>query len=343
MSRRSRNALAPGEDAFLDTVANLVGILIILVVVVGMRTRSSAELAERQAISETQSAEREALLRKGQQLESDLGRLIAQRLQYAEMSERQRIERQLWLDRNHSIEALLEQAEESLEAQDRLQLESDRRLSQLQQDKQRLEQRLAEIGEELEQLEDEEPEVIRLQHLPTPMAKTVFDQELHLLVERDRILVIPWDRLVDMLRHRAQQAAQRLGGSNRIDDSLGPIEGFMMHYRLVAKRGLVGGRSGTTSLAQVVELDKFELEPQATAMRQTLEQSLDTGGRLRIELAARDPRDAVVTVWVHPDGFATYRRLKDALFEEGFLTAARPLPEGVRVGASPRGSQSTAQ
>ena len=38
--RRDRNGEAPGEDSFLDIVANLVGVLIILVVVVGANAGS---------------------------------------------------------------------------------------------------------------------------------------------------------------------------------------------------------------------------------------------------------------------------------------------------------------
>jgi hypothetical protein len=39
--RRTRPDLTPGEDSFLDVVANLVGILIILVMVLGVRAREA--------------------------------------------------------------------------------------------------------------------------------------------------------------------------------------------------------------------------------------------------------------------------------------------------------------
>jgi hypothetical protein len=62
-----------------------------------------------------------------------------------------------------------------------------------------------------------------------------------------------------------------------------------------------------------------------------------------LELASRKPRETVVTVWVYPDSFEKFRQLKAQLFAEGFLCAARPLPEGVRIGASPQGTRSSAQ
>ena len=45
MSKRRNDEAAIGEDAFLDTIANLVGILIILVVIVGSRSYATAKIA----------------------------------------------------------------------------------------------------------------------------------------------------------------------------------------------------------------------------------------------------------------------------------------------------------
>jgi hypothetical protein len=100
---------------------------------------------------------------------------------------------------------------------------------------------------------------------------------------------------------------------------------------------------GQVGMGSYVELERFELEQVDRSLGETIDDALQTGSRLRVELAGRLPRETVITVWVYPDSFEAYRRLKEALFEEGFLTAARPLPEGVLVGASPRGSRSSAQ
>ena len=49
MKRRAASELpTPGQDSFLDVVANLVGILIILVMVVGMQARQAMEQAASQ-------------------------------------------------------------------------------------------------------------------------------------------------------------------------------------------------------------------------------------------------------------------------------------------------------
>jgi hypothetical protein len=56
-----------------------------------------------------------------------------------------------------------------------------------------------------------------------------------------------------------------------------------------------------------------------------------------------DPNRATITIWVYPDSFQHYRAFKKYLFDRGFLTAARPLPEGHPIGGSPDGSRSAAE
>ena len=174
------------------------------------------------------------------------------------------------------------------------------------------------------------------------MAKTVFGKEMHIMVRGSSITVIPWDRLVDSLKSEVRARVKRGMRNDHVASKLEPIEGFAMSYSLVSKRGLVSN-GGSSAMAQMIELDKFELEPGPDIFRESLDQCLGMNGRLRIELSSYSPRETTVTAWVYPDSFETFRQLKELLFVQGFMTAARPLPEGIRIGASPRGSQSTAQ
>jgi hypothetical protein len=56
-----------------------------------------------------------------------------------------------------------------------------------------------------------------------------------------------------------------------------------------------------------------------------------------------NPAHATITLWVYPDGFGLYRKLRNELHSRGFLVAARPLPEGMRIRGSPAGSLSAGQ
>jgi hypothetical protein len=55
------------------------------------------------------------------------------------------------------------------------------------------------------------------------------------------------------------------------------------------------------------------------------------------------PNTYTITIWTYPDSFPEYARLKKELYELGYAVAARPLPHGMAIGASPRGSKSSAQ
>jgi hypothetical protein len=153
---------------------------------------------------------------------------------------------------------------------------------------------------------------------------------MHVQLKGGRVTVIPWDRLVETLKSQVPLALQRNASRQSLDDTLGPVGGFLMHYQM---RSVPGG----------FELERFELEPTPSTPSESLQESLSASGRLRLELASRDPSETVVTVWVYPDSFREYRTLQTRIFEEGFLSAARPLPENIRIGASPRGTRSSAQ
>ncbi|MCA9134530.1 MAG: hypothetical protein KDA45_15275, partial [Planctomycetales bacterium] len=193
-----------------------------------------------------------------------------------------------------------------------------------------LETRLREVEERMGAAEEVKRPQIVLEHLPTPMAKTVFNREMHVKLEQGRVTVIPWDRLIGLLKDQVPLAARRNASRNTLDDTLGPVGGFLMKYRMLA---VPGG----------FELERFELEAVSQAESESLEEAFAPAGRLRLELASRNPPETVVTVWVYPDSFELFRQLRARLFEQGFLSAARPLPDGMRIGASPRGSRSSAQ
>jgi hypothetical protein len=55
------------------------------------------------------------------------------------------------------------------------------------------------------------------------------------------------------------------------------------------------------------------------------------------------PAQAVVTLWVYPDSFDAYRRLRDYLQDHEITVAGRPLPDGVPIASSRRGTVSRGQ
>ena len=312
-----------GEDSFLDTIANLVGILIILVVLIGGQTKVQAEAKSREIAQQDIIDEALEPAAEADRLRSSAIENMRQLEQYAIEAEYRRLERDKLLEKKVVAKADIEERISKIDAKQRERIEKTGQLEEMQ-------SQLKDVGERLSTASETKRDKIVLEHLPTPMAKTVFTREMHVRLKNGRVHVIPWDRLVSMLKEQAPMAARRAASKKALEDRLGPVGGFIMHYRMMA---IPGG----------FELDRFEIDITPENVGETLEESMASGGALRGEMSSRVPAETVVTAWVYPDSFGEFRKLKSALYREGFLAAARPLPPDVLIGASPRGSRSAAQ
>ncbi|MEZ6153979.1 MAG: hypothetical protein R3C09_28110 [Pirellulaceae bacterium] len=323
MPRRHAEDASVGEDSFLDTIANLVGIMIILVVVVGSKTKIDAEAYGRELAEKAPPAEWDEPVREVRALQQSLLDTQDQLRAYDLENAYRKLERDSLLDQVTLAREAVEKHLQTLDKDKRASIEQEQKLKTLQ-------SKLSEMTEKMGANEESKRPKIVLEHLPTPMAKTVFHREMHIKLQNNRVSLIPWDRLVDTLKQQVPLAARRNASRSSLEDTLGPIGGWMMKYRMLS---VPGG----------MELDRFELEQVSTDEAEPIEQACSTSGRLYMELASRNPAETVVTVWIYPESFDTFRKLKMYLFEQGFLSAARPMPDGLRIGASPSGNRSSAQ
>lgn len=334
MGRKHSEEQLVGDDCFMDTIANLIGILIILVMIVGARSYTSAK----QVVANEIDQRREALQQPrelSRRIESDIDDQVEQMQRYEIELANRSMERMMLIDSVTIAKQDLEKRLEELNDENRVDAVSSLELTELQ-------KQLADLlKQEGELLQQQQPAAI-LQHLPTPMAKTVFGHEIHLMLTKGLVTVIPWNELVETLKREARGAVQRNTQKSQITNTLGPISGFSMKYSLKSQSGMMSDGS-TMRMGRLVELDKFVLVPTTDILQETLDEALATSGRLRAELASHSDKNVTVTVWVYPDSFQVFRELKERLFPEGYLCAARPLPFGVPIGASPNGASSTAQ
>jgi hypothetical protein len=334
MTRRNSDEAGIGEDAFMDTIANLVGIMIILVVIVGARGYTSAKSLAKETQQE-KIDDLKAPLEVAKNLERDLESLSDELRKYDVEVAYRNAERLTLVDKKTVVEHQLNETVGQLDTQSQQSLALDNKLSELSAE-------LEKINQQQGQLPESQRPIVALQHLPTPMAKTVFGKEIHVMLRDSRVTVIPWDTLIEQLKSQVRTSVARQANRPKIEDTLGPIDGFIMRYRLLSKAGLMSdGR--VAAMGRMVELERFELEPTPEIFQESVAQSLGSGGRLRNELDASRSGHTTVTVWVYPESFSEYRTLRDQLFQEGFLSAARPLPRNMRIGASPNGSSSAAQ
>ena len=88
---------------------------------------------------------------------------------------------------------------------------------------------------------------------------------------------------------------------------------------------------------------RWEVEPVAPDRGEPGDKALAAGSEFRKVVDAIDAKTTAVTLWVYPDSFALYRRLRDYLHDRDVVVAGRPLPEGVPIASSSQGTVSRGQ
>jgi hypothetical protein len=329
---RDDNA-APGHDSFLDVVSNMVGILIILVMVTGLRVRNAAvEAATSNDFLETQLAQLQDRKATARSMRDDVLQATAR----AEQLEREKAIRQLQRDR-------LAMAVAAWEARIRLhgeQLDAEARKAY------DLGLELAGARAELESLErdrraaeaaESPPEVIH--SYPTPLSKTVDQDEAHFQLRAGRIVFIPLEDLLDQVKQKAHRLLHR----PELSDTVGPVGGFRLRFTLERYDVPIETAAATGKGGSYVRLGQWTLIPASSQLGETVDVALSEGSEFRRVLSRLRPGRSTITVWTYPDSFAEFRRLKEDLYHQGFAVAGRPLPHDVPIGGSPEGSKSSAQ
>ncbi|MAV34854.1 MAG: hypothetical protein CMJ59_05295 [Planctomycetaceae bacterium] len=339
MRRRLRvETEAPGQDAFLDIVANLVGILIILVMIVGARAKDAMN---EQLVSPPPSAEPrpddhlETLQSTAAGLETDIHRTqnLIDRQQH-EIAYR-RIERDQLLMLLKTADRALAVSRQNLDTSQQERLEVQERLSAAARE-------LAEVQRVTRAVAVESKTPTELKHLPTPMAKTVFGKEIHLRLKSGRLAHVAIDELVNRMQIDGRQQLWKLRSTARVTEVIGPVEGFRMRYTLQRSERTIDTDIGPV-VQQFAELAHFELIPTADQLGEPLDDALREDSQFAGLLAAESTPQTTVTVWVYGNSFEGFRRLKEHLFARGLLTAARPLPDGELITGGPHGNRSAAQ
>ena len=331
-----------GSDSFLDIVANIVGILIILVMVVGVRVKHAPLLSVRPAASEEPqpqapdlSKDREAVETRRRELtafEQEAIDKIRQNQKLALQIRSRRMQRERFSTSVAAIDHQLKEKRNQLGDTQRAELE--------------LKDKLAKSQAQLDDLDQQralaagmEPTSEKLTSITTPISRTVFGKEEHFRLSGGRIAYIPLDRLIVATKSAAQTQVWKLNGVPEISDTVAPIEGFALRYTL--GRVPIDGRGG--AVGAIIGFTRWEIVPTGGGLGESIDEALAPNSRLRAVLARGKPKQTTITLWTYPDSFEIYRTLKTELFKLGFSTAGRPLPEGVAIAGSPGGSKSAAQ
>ena len=134
-------------------------------------------------------------------------------------------------------------------------------------------------------------------------------------------------------KFQQDMASHRLGPMEEGDEisrNVGPVEGFTMRLDRTPER------KNRLSVEFIPDSQR--------PIGETIEEALATpNSQFRLRLDGEKPAQTTITIWVYPDSFAQFRHIKKELYEMGFATAGRPLPEDQFITGSNEGSHSSAE
>ena len=365
--RRNSDDIEFGSDSFLDIVANIVGILIILIVVAGIKAGTAPISAQHLAeylrthvksqpdkIEQTAAAPQvaapapktpphpeplvippsPALLQRANALQAEIASLDSQaRAATGEIEKTSR-------DEQADSQAIAElrtaiDAESSELGRDKTQLAETE--SQLAAKK----TGLLQLEVDVQKAEAVKPHVATLQHKLTPLGREINGKELHFRLLNGRVAFLPIEELIQRLRPQIMRNRERLIRNGIQRGEIGPVAGFHMEYVLEARRlsAMEELRQGT-SVSILLSSWKMIAEPDLET--ESGEEALKDHGDFVRRIRDADA-DTTITFWVYPDSYALYRQLQEFAHHENFTVAARPLPLGIPIAGSPQGSRSSGQ
>ncbi len=327
-----------GHDSFLDILSNIVGILIILVMVTGVRAKNCSPTGEvggpdqeLEVLSDQLAAERQT----AENRRAELVNLNRQIDEIEALTKARDRERAVLATAAAAIGRKVKERREQLDSQSQSQFDLNREVAEAR-------ARLAQLESAKTQIESSRPETIQLKALPTPLARTVRGKEAHFQLQGNRITWIPLDQLLEEFKLDARSKASQLLSMPEFTETVGPFGGFRLRYTLERRQLSPELAMATGVGGQYAQLRKWTLIPTSSTLGEPVDEALGENSRFR-QYVASLPRETTITIWTYGDSFEDFRRVREALFALGFESAGRPLPDGVPIGGSPEGTLSAAQ
>jgi hypothetical protein len=346
MQRAEEDDALPGQDSFIDVVCNMVGILIVLVMIVGVRASGSGGDAE--APAQDSPAARVSVLN------ASADELHALRDAHAEAV---KIEKHIHDAAQRVVDLSLQ---ESLVDARRQQLtlvkatvekEIAERRAKLSSEGQRqfdVQRAIAESEIKLHRLlqdqiaaANQSATVEKVECVPTPIAKEATGEAVYVQLRHKRLAVIPVEELLAEVRRRGPDyLRQTLAHRNFAHELFGPIGGFRMRF-YVAREEQDGPPPGTprafNAATSTEPLMGWKFLPESERVGEPVEQALLPDSQFMRALRAPGSATPTVYAWVYGDSFSELRTLKRALWKSGTPLAVNPRDDGDSIGIISRG------
>jgi hypothetical protein len=378
MARKNQQEVGFGSDSFLDVLCNMVGILVILIVIAGMRVSRApvvipglagrvepgpptilddpVELGEPKTmewavespppvISELPRPTQPAplapldppkeLVHESQAIQADLNALTMklEDVDAQAMAVKQRIS---------------EKEKEVAEAQNliaRISVDQQAVADSATQKEQSLASMMATLTtleRELREARATAPKVKILKHSTTPVSRYVSGTEIHFRLANNKVSVVPVEMLVERLQAQIQRQRDFLLSREYFEGAVGPIDGYKMEFTLERSKPTPSEELNMAGRLIRMEVTGWQIRVEPGVIEETAEQALADGSNYLRTVESAGPI-AMLTLWVYPDSFEAHRVLQEHAQARGWNVASRPLPEGVPIAGSPKGTKSLAQ
>lgn len=200
-------------------------------------------------------------------------------------------------------------------------------------------QKLKEI---LQDTESRDKETERINHRLSPVGRSVTDTELHFRLSQGHIAHVPLDGLLERMKDQVLSRRGVIMRFRRYEGVVGPVGGFKMQYTVERSAAPQFDPIRQQSGGYQIAVQRWTILPADTLQAESLDRAVRLGSRFRQILEATEP-DSTITIWLYPDDFTQFARLRDLAHSLNLRVAARPLPDGTPIAGSPDGSRSTSQ
>lgn len=330
----------PGGDSFLDITANIVGILVLLVVVVGVRAgREVFTPAPVETVAQEESLEalRENLkevTRRGIQDRREVAelrdKLLATVLE-SRQREDEREEETLYVT---TLRAELDAARDDLSDEDRRTHDTHNALAQAQ-------LKLDDLARKQIALSTYEPEpnVETVTVAPTPIVDGNADLTISFRLQGGRLVYVPINELEMDLKNKVKAPAISDPSKQVVTTArVGPIDGFAGDAEIGWTVRVSGNRVGV-----LPRLNKLILREVTKLRGEEPEQAFGPGGYVASRLELLNASDFVVRLIVYADSFETAPAVGQRFRDRGFRVAQSLKSDGDPIGFSSNGYKTVTQ
>jgi len=343
--RRPEREIAFSFDSFLDVVANVVGIIIKLILVVWAGARIYGSMTATRPMIMAAGAHRSAvpvpefhdplqleLARHREDLAAAQERLLRQLRQEKDIETQ---EKQVRGDLA-SLAARLEkqQADKaSLEHGVTRQQEARRTVSLSLEQVRKKSKQLQKAIEDLEK----KPRQKRVLRYHTPVSTPVESEQIMFECRDGQVTFIDMASLRTDIERSLPDKLKLLRSQDEIQGMAGPIGAFRLRYTLERRHEMF------TMEGNQIQVARWEIEPITALRGEPEDRALAAGSDFRRIVDSLDPRQHVVTMFVYPDSFPLFRSLRDYLYERDLVVAGNPWDSGRPITFAPNGFRSRGQ